>query len=54
MKSIWQNLIIKIVIWLTAEVLLTFLGLDDLADYGEFIYRQPTLISMSQEKELIT
>ena len=35
-----QKLIAKIVIWLTAEILLSFLGLDDLADYSEFIYEK--------------
>lgn len=36
-----NKLIAKIVIWLTAEILLSFLGLDDLADYSEFVYEKP-------------
>ena len=32
-----KNLIIKLSIWLMTEILLTFLGLDNLADYSEFI-----------------
>ena len=36
-----QKLIAKILIWLTAEILLSCLGLDELADYGEFIYEKP-------------
>ncbi len=36
-----QKLVAKILIWLTAEILLSFLGLDDLADYSEFIYEKP-------------
>lgn len=47
MKSIWQKLIVKLLIWLAAEILLTFLGLDNLANYSEFIYRQPTSILIS-------
>ena len=38
MKFTGKKLIAKIVIWLTAEILLSFLGLDDLADYSEFVY----------------
>ncbi len=35
----WLNnkLISKIVIWLVAEILLNFLGIDELADYSEFV-----------------
>ena len=33
----WQNLIIKVSIWLFLEVFLNWLGWDTLADYGEFI-----------------
>lgn len=28
----------KIIIWLTAEIILNLIGLDDLADYSEFIF----------------
>lgn len=42
----WHKLIAKIIIWLTAEILLSFLGLDDLADYSEFVYEKPVLILM--------
>lgn len=36
----WLNnkLIAKTVIWLAAEILLNCLGMDDLADYSEFIF----------------
>lgn len=36
-----KKLIAKIFIWLAAEILLSFLGLDDVADYSEFIYEKP-------------
>ncbi len=32
-----NKLIAKIVIWLAAEILLNCLGIDDLADYSEFV-----------------
>ncbi len=44
MKLTSKKLIAKIVIWLTAEILLGFLGLDDLADYGEFVYERPITV----------
>jgi hypothetical protein len=28
----------KILIWVTAEIILNLIGLDDLADYSEFIF----------------
>ena len=34
----WKNLIMKLTFWLLSEILLTFLGLDNLADYSEFIF----------------
>ena len=36
----WRKLYIKIILWLGAELLLTLIGLDDLADYSEFLYEQ--------------
>lgn len=40
-QSYRKKLIAKILIWLAAEILLSFLGLDDIADYSEFIYEKP-------------
>lgn len=36
MKVRWQRLLIQSVVWLSAEVILTSMGLDDLADYSEY------------------
>ena len=36
----WRQLLVRITIWLAAEIILNFLGLDNLADYSEFIYEQ--------------
>ena len=33
----WPKLLTKVALWLCAEIALTCLGLDDLADYSEFI-----------------
>jgi hypothetical protein len=35
-----KKLFAKILVWLAAEILLNFLGLDNLADYGEFVFER--------------
>lgn len=35
-----QKYFTKIMVWLLAEILLTFMGLDDLADYSEFVFER--------------
>ena len=37
MKVKWSQLALKTIVWLSAEFYLTALGLDNLADYGEFL-----------------
>lgn len=39
-KVYWQKLFILTFLWLSSELFLGFLGLDDLADYGEFVFGQ--------------
>lgn len=34
-----QPVLLKATIWLFTEVFLTMIGLDDLADYGEYIFK---------------
>lgn len=36
----WKKILFKAMIWLTAEIFLNFIGLDDLADYSEFIFEK--------------
>lgn len=40
MKMQWQKVFVKTTVWLTAEILLNLLGVDDLADYSEFIFER--------------
>ncbi len=40
----WKKLLILISIWLCSEILLNFIGCDDLADYGEYIFEKPSLV----------
>ena len=44
MQVNWKNLLAKTIIWLAVEILLNFLGVDDLADYGEFIFQKDIVI----------
>ena len=37
MKINWQKLILKIFFWLLLEAIFNLLGIDDLADYSEFL-----------------
>ncbi|MDJ0716391.1 MAG: hypothetical protein QNJ54_19640 [Prochloraceae cyanobacterium] len=37
MQVRWKKLLPQIVFWLAAEISLNFLGLDDMADYTEFL-----------------
>jgi hypothetical protein len=37
MQVKWNKLLMKVAVWLTAEILLNFLGLDNIADYSEFL-----------------
>ena len=43
-RKLMEKLIIKLIIWLSAEVILNLIGLDDLADYSEFIFEKQTII----------
>ncbi|MBE9128295.1 MULTISPECIES: hypothetical protein [unclassified Coleofasciculus] len=38
----WKKVIIKTTVWLAAEIILNLLGLDNLADYSEFLYEHNT------------
>jgi hypothetical protein len=40
MSAHWKHLIVEITIWLAAEVLLNVTGLDNLADFSEFMEQQ--------------
>jgi hypothetical protein len=39
----WKRLLLKITVWLVIEIILNILGLDNLADYSEFVYEQEVL-----------
>lgn len=39
MQVQWSKLLLKAAVWFCAEIALTCLGLDDLADYSEFVFQ---------------
>ncbi len=50
MRFSGKNLRTKIIVWLAAEILLTSLGTDDLADYSEFIFEM-NLVKIEMERK---
>ncbi len=52
MQVKWKKLLAKASVWLTAEILFNFLGLDNLADYSEFIFERD-LTYRGQAKTMI-
>ncbi len=40
MKVNYRQLLFKLFIWLSAEIVLSYVGLDNLADYSEYLKEQ--------------
>lgn len=38
--KITNKTLLKALVWVVAEIILNFIGLDDLADYSEFIFER--------------
>lgn len=53
METRWGNLIIKITIWLAAEVFLTAIGIDDIADYSEFLIHRESQFAHQNKVQII-
>ncbi|MDJ0571193.1 MAG: hypothetical protein QNJ53_19375 [Pleurocapsa sp. MO_192.B19] len=45
MKIQWQKLVVKIFFWLLVEVVFSLIGIDDLADYSEFLLMPKITVS---------
>ncbi|ESA33844.1 hypothetical protein N836_32345 [Leptolyngbya sp. Heron Island J] len=55
MQIYWPKFLLKILFWLSAEIALTCLGLDDLADYSEFLLQdRNNFLSPATPIELVT
>lgn len=53
MKIRWKNLVLRSAMWLATEVLLTVAGLDDLADYSEFVFEKHASISIIRIETIV-
>jgi hypothetical protein len=49
MKTQWNKLWVKTISWLVIEIILNLLGLDNLADYSEFIFEKEVMIAMPRQ-----
>jgi hypothetical protein len=46
MKTQWPKLILQISLWLLLETLFNLIGIDELADYSEFLMMPKTSIEL--------
>ena len=44
MEVKWKKLILRASAWLLLEVSLSYLGLDNMADYSEFIFQRNSIV----------
>ncbi|NJP09005.1 MAG: hypothetical protein HC866_05560 [Leptolyngbyaceae cyanobacterium RU_5_1] len=44
MNAKWRTRVIKVTIWIAAEITLNLLGMDTMADYGEFVLGQGVVL----------
>lgn len=51
MNTNWQKLITKIFFWLLVEITFSFIGIDELADYSEFLLMPK--VSINSERSLL-
>ena len=40
----WKKLFVRLTVWAATEILLNCVGLDDLADYSEFIFERNSVV----------
>lgn len=43
----WKKLLVTITLWLASEIWFNFLGIDNLADYSEFIFEKPLILLLN-------
>ena len=48
--KIWQQIVYKTGVWLAAEIYLNLIGLDNIADYSEFIFAQDLYLTLKNHK----
>jgi hypothetical protein len=50
MKTQWKKVWLKATVWLAAEIILNLIGIDNLADYSEFIFDKEVEVVGHQPK----
>jgi hypothetical protein len=53
MKTQWKKAWVKTAMWLVTEIVLNLLGLDNLADYSEFLFEKEITLTMYQPQIVI-
>ncbi len=48
----WQKVWLKVIIWLAAEIILNLIGLDNIADYSEFIFDREVVVEINYYQEV--
>jgi MFS superfamily sulfate permease-like transporter len=48
----WKTLLVRTTLWLITEVVLNAVGLDNLADYGEFVFERNTIAQGAAAKPI--
>jgi hypothetical protein len=43
-----KKLLVKVTFWLVAEIALSFVGLDDFANYSEYIFERHHLVAIGK------
>ena len=51
MKVQWKILLTSMAMWLLGEITLNLVGLDEVADYGEFLQDKSQLISKARRSD---
>ncbi len=51
-KKIWKQVVYKIGVWITAEIWLNLIGLDNIADYSEFTFAQDLDINLKNDRKV--
>jgi hypothetical protein len=54
LNTTYKKVLTRVFIWLFFEISLTCLGLDDLADYGEFIFERNFINYLSSTTSYIS
>jgi|GEM_PF-792914 len=53
MQMKWKRVFAKTLVWIAAEIALNLLGLDNLADYSEFLFEREVIVVMTSPALLV-